>query len=259
MLPQNRAAVLKIVDEFRGMLVGKQDMFNRCSCCTERSFLQVFEVWPGGDLDPGGELAWNKWGAFLGCPKTRQSLQYIELYNLLEKKKIEEVLFQHFHDIPLLAAIQLDTVNFYRPASQGCDRFLEYLPAAVAIVSNPYRLSLVIDWGKDQDIAICLSNVTGSLSFTISEDNKQVNPLHPILMRLNPEVYSLGPDPLYSFDPDYGWNYQDVLRHIASDEFSFTTVQSNVHTITASRPIRRIHTNTLIHLMRKQAVELSVE
>ena len=207
-LPQNRKAVVGILEEVTPRILGQERPGWSCNCgCLSHGPAVAVSIDPAGDSYPGQEVQWCVWSVSME-PKDdscKGSGYSVGLSDFIPSEELDEIFLRHFGPNP-----DQQDLTFMLSLS-GAERVhLRQVPA-VRIKDNDIQTRFCFDWGLAQDFASQLSVIKANTPRRIPAGDRTFKRIVEHLRTLDPVVYRGGPDPELPFESKWLLDYQKAL------------------------------------------------
>jgi len=209
-LPQNRKAVMAILEEISPRIIGRRHRGFTCSCGAIHADPGVVTaIEPAGDDYPGQEVCWAVWSVQIRHhPEDPKDMNGFGcgLSEYLPVEVIKAIFAKHFGPNP-------DRDNPFELPIHGEKRVRAGLPLAVRIQNNNERIRFCFDWGRDQDIAVALNMIErGLTSQRCPNESADFEKIFNFLKSIDsPVVYQGGPEPELPFESTWLLDYGKAL------------------------------------------------
>lgn len=210
-LPQNRKAVLAILDIIEPRILGKTHEGFTCSCgeihCTAAT---AVEVEPAGDSYPGQEKHWYLWSVKMAAEEGHSGWS-CGISEFIDSKELKDLFERHFTDQSDDEGVQ------YRLATREDDRVHAGLPAAVRINENRDQIRFSISLGREQEFYELLLKATDDSPRRMPAGSHAFNNIVALMRSIIPETYLGGPEPELPFESTWHLDYESTLNIAAKN------------------------------------------
>lgn len=208
-LPQNRKAIVSILEEISPRIIGQRHGGFTCNCGAVHSDPGIVnEIEPAGDSYPGQEVLWFLWRVGVRHhpeDSTNRSGFSCGLSEFIPAEELVQIFEKHFGKDP-------KETYPYNLTFAGQERFHLGMKAAVCIKENDHQIRFSFDWGADQHIAHLLNKIEEKMTTRRSLNGSSVfEEIFNLLNTFSPSVYRGGPDPELPFESIWHLDYQTAL------------------------------------------------
>ncbi len=206
-LPENRKAVLELLDILRPQILGKTHPGFTCSCGAIHTDPAVaVEIIPGGDEYPSQEVEHSLWSVKM---RNDHETWYLCLSEFIDYDTLDKMFAKYFGK-------NTRPTYPYSPKQNSSDRVLSDGEAIVCVREDDDSIEFSIDWGRFQmtaNLILSLEKEKGSRISRIA-DPETFEYLRQVLLRIHPQAYFGGPQKVLPFESLWRVDYKKALDEV---------------------------------------------
>jgi hypothetical protein len=206
-LPENRQAVLSLLNELNPRILGLTHPAMSCGCgAVHGGAATAVKIDPAGDEYPGQETLWYLWSVEMKATNGGHDWS-CGLTQFIDADEVKALFERHFGKQK-----RDESKGPYRPEVDGVERVHAGLPAAVRIMENDKQIRFAFSWGREQEAAATIEKVFEIGPRRLQAATKAFELVTRLLSGLEPETYRGGPEPELPFESKWLLDYQSALE-----------------------------------------------
>ena len=204
-LPQNRKAVLGILEEISPRVIGAtKEGFSCAGGLINHGPTFVKSIYPSGDVRPGTENEWIFWDVQMAHDQKQRGYDYSTCLNeFIPSEELDAIFSRHFGNYRTQEPYKLQICGGLR-----CDL---RLPPAVRIRENVRQVCFYFDWGIEQEAAEEIEEIFIKTPDRIDKADDYFPRIIFMLEHVVPLVYPGGPAPELPFESEWPLDYDKTL------------------------------------------------